>query len=226
VDYLGTAAGGAGGWRLPAPSHFAERHGLIVIVALGESIVAIGVGVAGLPISWPIVVASVLGLSVAAVMWWAYFDLSALQGEHALTTEPSETRPRLARNAYSFAHLPLVVGVVLVALGLKKVLEYVGDTEDHTLADPLKGVALAALFTGVVVYLLGHVLFKWLTVRHLSLVRLGAAAVLLAGWPLAGKVPALGQLGIVAAILVAALLVEAVVFAENRKRIRAELAHH
>jgi low temperature requirement protein LtrA len=226
VDYVGTAAGGAGGWRLPAPGHFAERHGLILIVALGESIVAIGVGVADQPISWSIVVASVLGLLVASVMWWAYFDVSALQAEHALANEPIATRPRLGRNAFSFAHLPLIVGVVLTALGLKKVLEYVGDTQDRTLADPLKGVALAALFGGVVMYLLAHVLFKWLTIQHLSVVRLGASAGLVLGWALAGAVPALGQLAIVAVVLTAAVVVEAIIFAENRQRIRAELAHH
>ena len=78
VDYVGTALGGAAGWRLPAPDHFSERHGLITIVALGESIVAIGVGVAQLPISWPIIIASALGLILVSAMWWAYFDVSAL----------------------------------------------------------------------------------------------------------------------------------------------------
>ncbi|HEV2928265.1 MAG TPA: low temperature requirement protein A, partial [Propionibacteriaceae bacterium] len=126
VDYVGTALGGAAGWRLPAPGHFSERHGLITIVALGESIVAIGVGVAQLPITLPIVIASGLGLVLASAMWWAYFDVSALLGEHALANEPAETRARLGRNAFSFAHYPLVVGIVLVALGMKKVLEYVG----------------------------------------------------------------------------------------------------
>ena len=86
VDYVGTALGGAAGWRLPAPGHFSERHGLITIVALGESIVAIGVGVAELPISWPIIIASALGLILVSAMWWAYFDVSALLGEHALAS--------------------------------------------------------------------------------------------------------------------------------------------
>jgi low temperature requirement protein LtrA len=225
VDYLGTALAGSN-WRLPAPGHFAERHGLILIVALGESIVAIGVGVAERPISWAIVVASVFGLLVASVMWWAYFDVSALQGEHALSVEPIETRPRLGRNAYTFAHLPLIIGVVFVALGLKKVLEYVSDTEHHTLSDPLKGVPLAALFGGVIIYLLGHVLFKWITVHALSVVRLGTSAVLLVAGFAVGPVPALGQLIILAVILVVALVVEAVVYADARREIRRELAHH
>ena len=226
VDYVGTALGGAAGWRLPAPDHFSERHGLITIVALGESIVAIGVGVAQLPITWPIVIASALGLVLVSAMWWAYFDVSALLGEHALASEPAETRPRLGRNAFSFDHFPLIVGIVAVALGLKKVLEYVGDTEHHTLADPLKGVALAALVGGVVLYLLAHVEFKWLTVHTVSTIRLGAAGVLLLTWPLLPKVPAIGQLAVVAAVVVATLVVESVVHAEDRRRIRAELAHH
>ena len=225
VDYVGTALAGSN-WRLPAPGHFAERHGLILIVALGESIVAIGVGVAERPISWAIIVASVFGLLVASIMWWAYFDVSALQGEHALSSEPIETRARLGRNAYTFAHLPLIIGVVFVALGLKKVLEYVSDTEHHTLADPLKGVSLAALFGGVIIYLLGHVLFKWITVRTLSVVRLGASAALLVAWLAVGPVPALGQLIILAVILLVALVIEAVVYAEARRQVRTQLAHH
>jgi low temperature requirement protein LtrA len=226
VDYIGTALGGASGWRLPAPGHFAERHGLIIIVALGESIVAIGVGVAERPISSPIIVASVLGLALVSAMWWAYFDVSALQGEHALSTEPIETRPRLARNAFSYAHLPLVISIVLVALGLKKVLEDVADTENHTLADPLDGPALAALLGGAVLYLLAHVLFKWLTVHLLSVVRLTAAAVLLAALPFVRGVPALGQLALAAGILIVALVVESIVWAESRQRIRTELSHY
>jgi low temperature requirement protein LtrA len=225
VDYLGTALGGASGWRLPAPGHFAERHGLIIIVALGESIVAIGVGVAERPISVPIIIASVLGLLLASAMWWAYFDVSALQGEHALSSEPIETRPRLGRNAYSFAHLPLVISVVLTAFGVKKVLEYVSDTTDHTLADPLKGVVLAALIGGTVLYLLAHVVFKWLTVHNLSVIRLAAAAIILLAAPLIGSVPAVGQLGFVAGVLTLTLVVESVVWAESRHQIRAELSH-
>ena len=224
ADYVGTALGGFSGWRLPAPRHFSERHGLILIVALGESIVAIGVGVAKEPISWVIILASLLGLVLASAMWWAYFDVSALLGEHALASEPPETRVRLARNAYSFGHMPLAVGVVLVALGLKEVLLYVSDSSHHELTEPLPSVALAALIGGVVVYLLGHVVFKWLTVHSVSAVRLAAAGVLLLAIPVIAGRPALLQLGVVALIVVCAVLIESAVFAESRRRIRAELA--
>jgi low temperature requirement protein LtrA len=226
ADYVGTALGGFSGWRLPAPGHFSERHGLIVIVALGESIVAIGVGVAKEPISLVIVVASLFGLVLASAMWWAYFDVSALLGEHALASEPPETRVRMARNAYSFAHMPLAVGIVLVALGLKEVLLYVSDSSHHELTDSLPPVALVALVGGVVIYLLGHVIFKWLTVHTLSVVRLAAAGVLLLTMPLIAGWPALAELGVVAFVVAGAVLIESVIFAESRRKIRAELAPH
>jgi low temperature requirement protein LtrA len=225
ADYVGTALGGFRGWRLPSPGHFSERHGLIIIVALGESIVAIGVGVAKEPISWVIIAASALGLVLASALWWAYFDVSALLGEHALVTEPQETRARLARNAYSFAHVPLILGIILVAFGLKEVLLYVSDSSHHSLTDPLPAVALAALVGGVVIYLLGHVVFKWLTVHTVSVVRMVAAGLLLAAAPLIIGLPALAQLGVVACVVACAMLVETVAFAESRRRIRAELSH-
>jgi low temperature requirement protein LtrA len=226
ADYVGTWLGGASGWRLPSPGHFSERHGLIVIIALGESIVAIGVGVAQLPVTWPILVAAALGLLLASAMWWAYFDVSALVGEQALAAEPMETRARLARTAYTFAHMPMIVSIVIGALGLKKVLEYVADTEHHDLSDSLKGVALGALVAGVAVYLLAHVAFKWVVARELNPVRLGAAALLLAAWAPLATVPALGQLAVVVGVVVAALVVEAVVFAERRREIRDAHQHH
>lgn len=118
-----------------------------------------------------------------------------------------------------------MAGVVLTALGLKKVLEYVGDAEHHTLSDPLKGVALVALLGGAILYLLAHVLFRWLTVHTWSLVRLIAAAGLVIVLPLMRSIPALGQLAILTAVVAGALIVEARIYAESRQRIRAELSH-
>lgn len=220
ADYLGTLLGGSAGWRLRSPSHFAERHGLILIVALGESIVAIGVGVAQLPITVPIVVASVLGLTLASALWWTYFDMSALKGERALAEEPEATRAGLARDAYSYFHVPLVAGVVLTALGLKKVLEYVGDFSHHELSDPLKGVALHALFGGVVLYLLGHVGFKWRTGHEIGLSRLVPALVLTALVPVAALVPALAALALLTTVMVATVSFETWRYAEHRRRLR------
>jgi low temperature requirement protein LtrA len=214
---------GAEGWRLRSASHFAERHGLILIVALGESIVAIGVGVGALPISWPIVVATGVALSLCAAMWWTYFDISALQGEHALAIEPEATRPRLARDAYTFLHFPLLVGVVLTALGLKKVLEYVGDTAHHDLSDPLTGAGLYVLYAGVAIYLLGHLAFKWRTVHALNPVRFVALGAVVVLAPFAAETPALLALTLVTAVVVAVVVFETVYFAEHRNQVRHEI---
>jgi low temperature requirement protein LtrA len=224
ADYGGTYLGGSKGWRLRSAGHFAERHGLILIVALGESIVALGVGAAELPVSWPIVGGSIAGLVLAAALWWAYFDITALQGEHALGQEPEVTRPRLARDAYSFLHFPLLTGVVVLALGLKKVLEYVGDIEQHQLRDPLTGIGLYALFGGVVIYLLGHVAFKWRIGHFLTVDRLVAAAVLIVLVPVGGQMPALAALALLAGVMVALMVFETVHFAEHRALIRHEIS--
>lgn len=222
ADYVGTILGGASGWRIRSAGHFAERHGLILIVALGESIVAIGVGVASLPVSWPIVVASFLGLAVAAALWWTYFDVSALDGEHALAAEPEPTRARLARDAYTFLHVPLIAGVVLIALGMKKVLEYVGDSSDHTLTDPLAAVPLYALFGGVILFLLGQVGFEWLTTQQLEFSRLLATISLVVLAPVAAQLAALATLGLVAVVLVAMVTFETVRHADHRSEVRAQ----
>jgi low temperature requirement protein LtrA len=220
ADYGGTLAIGSRGWRINSASHFAERHGLIVIIALGESIVAIGVGVTDLPISWPIIVGAVLGLSVAASLWWVYFDTSALLGEHSLARARGEHRVAMARSAFTYLHLPMMGGIVLLALGMKKVLEYVGDTEHHTLADPLKGILLWAMYGGVVLYLLAMVAFSYRCYRNLKIFRLITSAVVLALVPLAATLPALATLGMLAVVLIGLNVVEMVVFAEDRKALR------
>ena len=125
------------GWRIRSAKHFAERHGLIVIVALGESIVAIGVGMSGTAVSWPVLAASLLGLSISASIWWAYFKRVSLAGEHHLAELGGRQRTRMAQFAYSYLHLPMVAGIVLAALGMKKVLEYVSDPTRHSLTDGL-----------------------------------------------------------------------------------------
>jgi low temperature requirement protein LtrA len=222
VDYVGTILGGASGWRVRSASHFAERHGLILIVALGESIVAIGVGVAELPISWPIIAASVLGLTVAASLWWAYFDVVSIVAERMLRRAEGEERARLARDAYSYLHMPMVAGIVLVALGMKKVLEYVGDTKHHELSEPLSLLPLGALYGGVSLYLLAHSAFKYRTWHRVTGRRLVVAVLLGALIPVAAELPALAALGLLAAVLVAMIASEAVQYSDLREQVRHE----
>ncbi len=203
ADYVGTLLGGAAGWRLRSAGHFAERHGLILIVALGESIVAIGVGVTELAISWPIAAAAVLGLALAAMLWQLYFDMTSLKAERALAALEGEPQARLARDAYSYLHLPMMAGIVLVALGLKKVLEYVGDEEAHGLSDSLGGLGIQALYGGVALYLLAQVVFERRTLGRFHGARLAVAGLIVLLVPLAAWLPALAALALLVAVSMA-----------------------
>ena len=225
VDYTGIYAVGAD-WRLPAPRHFAERYGLIVLIALGESLIAVGVGVGHLPVTVPIVGAALLGMAVSVALWWAYFDVVAPVAERVLRKREGNDRVRLARDSYTYLHFPMVAGVIYLALGLKKVALYVGDESHHALSDPLPTTALWALYGGVAVYLLGHLGFRLRNIGSVNRPR-AAVALLLLPAPLAlGRVPALGALAVLAAVLVGLITFEVVRYADARARVRAELAEH
>ena len=215
LDYGGPFFLGAAGWKLVA-EHFAERHGLIIIIALGESIVAIGAGVTG-DLTVGIVAAAILGVTVASMMWWAYFDVVALVAARRLASlEDRREQNETARDSYSYLHLPMVAGIVLVALGLKKTLEHVDD--------PLKLVPAFALVGGFAIYLLAHVAFRWRNVRTINRRRLGLGVALFALLPLAVEIPALATLAILTAIACALIAYEAIRYAEHRDRVRSELA--
>jgi low temperature requirement protein LtrA len=216
LDMAGPLFFGSEGWKLK-PGHFAERHGLIVIIALGESIVAIGVG-AEIGVDAGVVTAAVLGVVVAAALWWLYFDVVALVAERRLTkAEVGREQNEIARDSYSFLHLPMVAGIVLLALGLKKTL---GDVDD-----PLKTVPAVALLGGTSLYLLGHVAFRWRNIHTLNKQRLVTAIVLVALVPLGVEIASLATLGLLAAILVVLIVYEVARFAELRGRLRAQLMH-
>lgn len=176
------------GWRL-VPGHFAERHGLIVIVALGESIVAIGVG-AQAGVDGGVIAAAVLGIAVACAFWWAYFDVAVLMtAQRRAEVEPVRARNELARDASSYLHLPMVAAIVLV----KSTLAHVGD--------PLRWETATALAGGASLYLLAHVAFKLRTLGVFSAQRFAAAVVLLAVVPLAHEVNALLTVAVMAVVL-------------------------
>src|ERR671915_1728934 len=151
VDYLGVLIGRGQGWRV-APAHFSERHNLIVIIALGESIVAIGVGAAGASLTAGIVAAAVLGIAVVSALWWAYFDVYAVMAQRQLGATSGAARVRLARDYYSYLHLPMIAGIVLFALGLKKTIEHVHD--------PLASIPAVALCGGLSLYFLTHLALR------------------------------------------------------------------
>jgi low temperature requirement protein LtrA len=224
VDYTGVYASGTE-WRLPSARHFAERYGLIVIIALGESIIAVGVAVIDLPLTVPIAVAALLGLTVSVALWWAYFDVVALVAERELAKRSGTDRVRLARDSYTYLHFPMIAGVIYLALGIKKVSQYVGGTGHHTLSDPLTGTGLWALYGGVAVYLMGHLGFRLRNVGSINPPR-AVVTVLLLLAPLGVQhLPALAALAVLAAVLVAMLAYEVVHYAEARARVREEAAH-
>jgi low temperature requirement protein LtrA len=211
LDMGGPFFFGSGGWKL-VPGHFAERHGLIVLIALGESIVAIGVG-AEVGVDLGTVTAAVLATLVTGALWWLYFDVVALVAARRLeNAEPGLERNDLARDAFSYLHFPMVAGIVLAALGFKKTLSHVGDELDVE--------AATALLGGTGLYLLAHVAFRWRTVHRFSGQRVTAAAACLALLPAAVAMPALATLGALAALLAALVAYERARFAELRSRLR------
>ena len=219
VDLSGAFLAG-NSWRLASASHFAERHGLIILIALGESIVATGIGIAKVPISLPIIAAVLLGLAISGALWWAYFDVTALLTEHALAAARGVQQIRLARGGYSMLHLPMIIGVVLLSLGLKKAIGYVAGVDEHTLADPLYGVPMAALFGGTALYLLAHVWFKYFMTAKLSVLRIIVAALLVALAPVLALVPALVSLAVLAVVVMVMVGIETHRYREMRHALR------
>jgi len=209
-DLLGPYVGGGRGWHL-SPGHFAERHALIVIIALGETIVALGVG-ASHNLDPGTVTAGVLGFTVAAAMWWLYFDVVALVAERKLHALTGSAQLAMARDSYSYLHLPMVAGIILFAVGVKKTLGDVGE--------PLKLVPAVALCGGVALYLLAHILFRLRNVGSLNKQRLVVCGCLLVLIPLGLEFAALVTLTLLTALCVALIAYEAIRFADARDRVR------
>jgi low temperature requirement protein LtrA len=211
LDMAGPYLFGSEGWHL-VPGHFAERHGLIIIIALGESIVAIGVG-AGAEMTWGIAGAAALGIAVVAAMWWLYFDVVALVSARRLASAPEgKVLNELARDSYSYIHFPMVAGIILAALGLKKTIGHVDD--------PLDTVPAFALLAGVALYLLGLVAFRFRHVRSINWRRLVLALLLVALLPAATALPAVATIAIVALLLWIVVVLETRGYGEGRERVR------
>jgi low temperature requirement protein LtrA len=181
-----------------APSHFVERHGLVIIVAVGESVVAIGIGAAGLDVDAELVLVAILGLLLAAGLWWAYFGTDDdEQAERALTDAAAPERPWMALHGFGMAHFFLLLGIVLVAVGLKKATGHAYDELSYAQALALGG--------GVAVFLAADVAFRRVLRLGRSPHRAAAAIAALATIPLGAEVAAVAQIGVLAAVLGAAL---------------------
>ena len=221
ADYLNVYLTGPEGWRLNSPAHFAERFGLIVIIALGESIVAIGIGIGPLPMSWLVAGAALCGLALAAGMWWTYFDVVARVSEHRLTRATGVERTKLATDSYTYLHLPLIAGIVLVALGLKKAFLSIADTDHHSPAEALHGVPLWTLTGGLGLYLVALSSLRRRNPGNWNVQRLVLAVLLVAATPLLAHVPAAVLLVLVATLVLGLITFERIRFGEWRTRVHA-----
>jgi low temperature requirement protein LtrA len=203
---------GVSGFRIH-PGHFAERHGLIVIIALGESIVAVGVGVSRLALGAGVIVAVVLGIALAAALWWTYFDLVMLTAERRLSAARGEERARLALDSYSYLHLPMVAGIIFAALGIEQTLSHVGE--------PLGTIPAVALCGGVALYLLGHNAFRLREEGSVSVPRLVVAIVCLALIVVGGSVSSILTLAVLVLVLCGLAAFETATSGEFRRELRA-----
>jgi low temperature requirement protein LtrA len=181
-----------------APAHFVERHGLVVIVAIGESVVAIGIGAAGLAVDAELVLVAILGLLLSAGLWWAYFGADDdAQAEEALQRAPAPVRPWMALYGFGVAHYFLLLGIILVAVGLKK-----GTGHAY---DELKAAEALALGGGAALFLAADVAFRRVLRLGRSPHRAAAALAALATVPLGSEVAAAAQLAALALVLAVTL---------------------
>ena len=211
IDVVGTLRVARVEWRV-SPSHFAERFALIVIIALGESIVAIGIGTSELERDATYALSVVVAFAGVAALWWAYFDFTAVAAERALRRASPVARGPLARDVFTYFHYPVVLGIIFYAVAAKKTLE-------HPL-DPLSEAGRWALGLGIAVFLCGFALMRFRVVRRIAWERLGAAALAVALAVIMDGPDAIVTLGAVIAVLVLSVVLESVRLRELRTTLR------
>jgi low temperature requirement protein LtrA len=212
ISYFAPLLTGMEGWRVH-PAHFVERHGLILIIAIGETLVAIGLGARSTVLDTGVIVAAVLGLLVATSFWLAYFDFFPIRGRQLLEERRGAARTALARDAYTYLHLPMVTGIVLFGYAMKTTLTQVGDE-----LDTISGLGLCG---GPSLYLFAYVALRLRVSRTLGRGRLTAAVACALLLPIALVVPALVALALVTAVWVALHAYEIIWWREARARTRA-----
>jgi low temperature requirement protein LtrA len=212
VGYLEPLFVGVRGWRVQ-PAHFVERHGLIVIIAIGESLIAIGVGERDSGVSTGVIVAATLGFAVAASFWLAYFDFFPIRAQQLLADRSGVERTALARDVYTYLHLPMVAGIVLFAFAMKKTLAHVGDE--------LETIPAFGLCGGPALYLFAYVALRVRVSRTLGRGRLTAAIACALLWPVAVVVPAIFALTLVAIVWVGLHAYELIWWRQARAQTRA-----
>ena len=211
VDYGIVFVRGVEGFHVNV-GHFVERHRLVLIIALGESIVAIGVGAEGLNLGVVVVLAALFGIVLVIALWWLYFDYVVLAAEQRLARESGHEQTILARDSYSYIHLSMVGSIIFIALGIEQTVAHVGE--------PLGTVATVALFGGGALYLFGHNAFRFRDHGTVSVLRLGVAVTALVLISVAVRVPAIVALAGLTVLFVGLAAYETV-WSEHRNRVRA-----
>jgi low temperature requirement protein LtrA len=205
----GLIASKLSGWELRSPSHFAERHNLVMIIALGESLISVGAGAGTAVTRGPVLLAALLTFVITMCGCWFYFRRSAVPAAETLGRMPSQQRGAVASNAYSLAHFPMTAGIIFVALGAEQVLAHLArDQPEHPAGSPLEWTSTAALYGGAALYLVGRSLFLRLSVGAAPTAHLVGAAMALVLLPIARFLPALAALGLLTAFLVTLLTFE------------------
>jgi low temperature requirement protein LtrA len=199
LEWVTPLVTGIGGFRV-APAHFVERHGLVVIVALGESVVAIGIGAAGQPVDLALTSVAVLGLLLAACLWWAYFGGDDSRAERALAAVPEDRRAAVAVRAFGYWHLPVLLGIIVLAAGLKHAIGHPFDRLDAAHALLLAG--------GAAIFLAGDVGFRRTLRLGPGRLRAAAAVLALATIPIGLNASALFQLSYLGIALSGSLAAE------------------
>jgi low temperature requirement protein LtrA len=213
VGFLAPIVVRPSGWRLH-PAHFVERHGSIVIIAIGESLAAVGLGVRHEGLGAEEVVAAVLGFAVAASFWLAYFDFFTIRAQQLLDDRSGVQQIALARDTYTYLHLPMVAGIVLFAFAVKTTL---ADVHDE-----LSIVPALALCGGPALYLLAYVALRFRVARTIGGGRLVAAVVCAALVPVALTVQAIVALALVTAVWVVLHAYELIWWRAARAELRAQ----
>ncbi|QAY74017.1 low temperature requirement protein A [Agromyces protaetiae] len=198
--YLTSRAGNS--WRLNSASHFSERHGLIVILALGESIIAIGAVAMRIPVDWEVLGAALAAVALALGLWWSYFHHLADKVEHELAVRAGSERAALAVDVYTYLHYPIVAAIVLVAVGIDEAMLGIGEER------PLEGFAAGCLGAGLAIYLAATVLIWRRASGEWTLPRSIGALAAVALIPAFAALPSIASLAIAAVFLAALLAIE------------------
>ena len=203
IDFAGgRALSSLGGYRVPSPAYFAERHRLVVIIALGESVAAVGAGNADAPVSVAILAVALLGFALTVCLWLLYFRHVVPTAEERLGELNGPRRAWLARDTGTFLHFPLIAGIIYIALGVEQVLTLVAKSRVHGGDRPLTWLGLTALYGGATVYLAALAAICWRSAGASYGARYATVAVPLVLLPVAHLIPALVALGLITAVLI------------------------